>query len=54
MTKLIVATRLGVERPATKREVCQHWMVAQDAWSSGGRHHRCAYCGHSEIRREPA
>lgn len=47
---LIVAKRIGVERPATKEEVCQHWMVARPSSCGGRRHTKCAYCGKSGSR----
>lgn len=48
MAKVIVAKRPGVERPATKQETCQHWMVPRDVWSGGRRLRTCAYCGVSD------
>lgn len=53
--KLLVAkTATGPVREATKKEVCQHWMVPKDVWMMGGRVYRCAFgCGHSEIRKRP-
>ena len=46
---LIVAKRPGVERPATQREVCQHWMVPREVYSGGLQHRTCAFgCGHSD------
>lgn len=50
--RLIVATRPGVERPATKRETCRHWMIPQQAWSDGRQHRRCAYCGYRDLAEE--
>lgn len=50
MPKLIVATYPGVERPATKREVCQHIMVPTNA-SCGGKVYRrwINDCGHTDA-----
>jgi hypothetical protein len=48
MPKVIVAKRIGVERQATKEEVCQHWMVPRRAWSGGKRLRVCAFCGKSD------
>jgi len=40
---------------ATKREVCQHWMVRTGVSCGRDRYYRCAYgCGHSEARKEPS
>lgn len=44
--RLVVATRHGVDRPATQQEVCRHWMVRRRHWSGGKQVRRCAYCGH--------
>ena len=50
--RLIVAARPGVERLATRQEVCRpHWMIPRDAWSGGRRLHKCAHCGKSEWRK---
>ena len=46
--KLIVATRPGVERLATKQEVCRHWMVPRDVWCGGKRARKCAFCGKTD------
>ena len=46
--KLIVATRPGVERLATKQEVCRHWMVPRDVWCGGKRVRKCAFCGKTD------
>lgn len=46
---LIVAKRPGVERPATRREVCQHLMVRREVFSGGKQLRTCATgCGHSD------
>jgi hypothetical protein len=50
MTKLLVAKRIGVERLATKQEVCQHWMVDTNASCGGRRYQRCAHCGKTGSR----
>ncbi len=47
--RVIVAERPGIERPATQREVCVHWMVPVEAYSGGMQHRRCGFgCGHSD------
>ena len=49
--RVLVAKRPGGPvRLATKREVCQHWMIPRDAWSGGERLYKCAYCGKAEWR----
>ena len=47
--RIIVAKRIGVERPATRKEVCQHWMVTTNASCGGNVFRRCAFgCGHAD------
>lgn len=48
MTRLLIAKRIGVERPATKQEVCQHWMVRREVWWGGRQLRKCAYCGSAD------
>jgi hypothetical protein len=50
MPKVIVAKRIGVERPATREEVCQHWMVPTGASCGGREYLRCSFCGKSGSR----
>lgn len=50
MSQLIVAKRPGVERRATKQEVCQHWMIPTNGSCGNRRYTRCAFCGMSGSR----